>query len=58
MPAAGSWEEVLNSDSGYYGGADIGNGGIIEAVAAPWMGLPASAAITLPPLAAVILKSL
>jgi 1,4-alpha-glucan branching enzyme len=57
MPAAGVWSEVLNSDSAHYGGADIGNVGAVDSVAAPWMGLPASAAVTLPPLAAIVLRA-
>ena len=57
MPAAGAWSEVLNSDSAHYGGANIGNVGAVDSVAAPWMGLPASAAVTLPPLAAIVLRA-
>ena len=56
MPAAGAWCEVMNSDSAHYGGADIGNGGSVTAFAVPWMGLPASADVTLPPLAALVLR--
>jgi 1,4-alpha-glucan branching enzyme len=55
LPAGGRYAEVLNSDSSYYGGSNVGNAGGIEAQSLPWMGLPFSAAITLPPLAAVLL---
>ncbi len=55
VPRAGRWREAFNSDSGYYGGGDVGNGGLIEASAEPWRDHPASLTLTLPPLAAVIL---
>ncbi len=56
VPAAGSYAEVLNSDSAFYGGSNVGNGSGITAVPKPWMGRPASIEITLPPLAGVILQ--
>jgi 1,4-alpha-glucan branching enzyme len=49
------YREVLNSDSQYYAGSNIGNAGLISAEAIPWMGLSYSAEISLPPLAGVIL---
>ncbi len=55
LPTAGRHVEVLNSDSAYYCGSNAGNAGGIEAEALPWMGLGYSAAITLPPLAALVL---
>jgi len=55
VPRAGGWREVFNSDSGYYGGGDLGNGGGVEARNEPLHGFPASLALTLPPLAAVML---
>jgi 1,4-alpha-glucan branching enzyme len=51
MPAAGEWREVLNTDARWYGGSDVGNLGSITAEAPGWDGHPASASITLPPLA-------
>jgi 1,4-alpha-glucan branching enzyme len=54
VPRAGDYAEVFNSDSGYYGGSNIGNGDGIKASAESWMGRPASIEITLPPLAAVV----
>jgi 1,4-alpha-glucan branching enzyme len=53
LPATGSWREVLNTDAATYGGSGVGNLGSVTAIAEPWHGLPASAAVTLPPLAAV-----
>ena len=55
LPMQAKYREVLNSDSQYYAGSNIGNAGSIIAEAIPWMGLPYSAEIALPPLAGVIL---
>jgi 1,4-alpha-glucan branching enzyme len=56
MPRAGAHDEVLNSDSEHYGGSNVGNLGGVEATAQPFHGLPASAVLTLPPLASLILR--
>jgi 1,4-alpha-glucan branching enzyme len=53
LPAAGRWDEVLNTDAQVYGGSGVGNLGGVAAEASPWHGLPASAAITVPPLGSV-----
>jgi len=42
---------VINTDADVYGGSGVGNLGAVEAVAEPWHGRPASATLTLPPLA-------
>jgi 1,4-alpha-glucan branching enzyme len=55
LPEQRTYREVLNSDSQFYAGSNMGNAGSITAEAIPWMGLPFSAEITLPPLAGVIL---
>ena len=55
VPEAGSYGEILNSDSAFYGGSNLGNGGRIEASVGEWMNRPANLEITLPPLAVVIL---
>jgi 1,4-alpha-glucan branching enzyme len=52
-PAAGRWEEVLNSDAPLYGGSGIGNFGGVSASPAPAHGRPHSLSVTLPPLAVV-----
>jgi 1,4-alpha-glucan branching enzyme len=57
LPEAGTWREIFNSDSGYYQGSNAGNGAV-QAQSLPWMGLPYSAGVTLPPLAAIILEPL
>jgi 1,4-alpha-glucan branching enzyme len=56
VPEACWFEEISNSDSTFYGGSDLGNGGGILAVAQESHGRPASLEITLPPLATVVLK--
>jgi 1,4-alpha-glucan branching enzyme len=56
LPEAGTWRELLNTDATDYGGSGIGNYGAVEATDTPWHGRPASAELTLPPLAALWLK--
>ena len=51
LPKAGRWREVINTDSEAYWGTGRGNLGTIEGQAKPTHGKPASASITLPPLA-------
>jgi 1,4-alpha-glucan branching enzyme len=58
IPAGGSYQERFNSDSGYYGGSDVGNRGQVEAEAVPWSGHPYSIVLTLPPLAGIVLQRL
>jgi 1,4-alpha-glucan branching enzyme len=55
VPQRGHYRELFNSDSGYYGGGNLGNGLGAEAQDVPWHGLPHSILINLPPLAGVIL---
>ncbi|TAK07453.1 MAG: 1,4-alpha-glucan branching protein GlgB [Candidatus Manganitrophaceae bacterium] len=56
VPAEGYWQERLNSDSGFYGGSNLGNSGGISAEPIPSHGRPYSLRITLPPLAVIALK--
>ena len=56
LPRSGEWHEILNSDAMDYGGGNIGNSGLVEADGEALHGQPASAALTLPPLGAVLLK--
>ncbi len=56
LPAAGQWDEVLNTDSAVYGGGNRGNLGGVATDAKPWHGQAQSAFVTLPPLSAVYLK--
>ncbi|MGD8418747.1 MAG: 1,4-alpha-glucan branching enzyme, partial [Pseudomonadales bacterium] len=56
VPVAGCYQELLNSDSGYYGGSNLGNGDSqLEARAEPWMDQPFSLSLKLPPLGALVL---
>jgi 1,4-alpha-glucan branching enzyme len=56
VPQPGEYREVLNSDSEYYGGSNLGNGaGGLVAEERPWMGRPYSISITVPPLAGLVL---
>jgi 1,4-alpha-glucan branching enzyme len=55
LPVAGRWREVINTDAVVYGGSGAGNLGMIEATDEPRHGRPASATITLPPLAVLFL---
>jgi 1,4-alpha-glucan branching enzyme len=56
VPFSGSYNEIMNSDSEYYGGSNLGNGSGITTEDQAWMGRPYSIRLTLPPLGAIILK--
>ncbi|MDB5805637.1 MAG: 1,4-alpha-glucan branching enzyme GlgB [Betaproteobacteria bacterium] len=58
VPRSGTYEVLLNSDSGIYGGSGVPAGEHLRATKRAWMGRPASLTLTLPPLAAVLLKPL
>jgi 1,4-alpha-glucan branching enzyme len=57
VPRGGHWVEVLNSDAPAYWGRGVGNLGGVEAAPVPSHGLMHSLVLTVPPLAAVFLKS-
>ncbi len=57
VPHRGRYQEVLNTDSGHYGGSNVGNGDQeLVSEDLPWMNRPWSLALTLPPLAVVVLR--
>jgi len=57
VPAPGEYHEIFNSDSTFYGGSNMGNGGgALVADEMPWMNRPYSLALTLPPLAGILLQ--
>jgi 1,4-alpha-glucan branching enzyme len=56
VPAAGFYREILNTDSAYYEGTDVGNSGGVKAEPIPWMGRQWSIKLRVPPLAAVYFK--
>lgn len=57
VPLPGRYREVLNSDSTYYGGSNMGNGmEPLQAEDRPWMNRAYSLVLTLPPLAGIVLR--
>ncbi|MGA8574530.1 MAG: 1,4-alpha-glucan branching protein GlgB [Candidatus Cybelea sp.] len=56
VPSPGTYREVLNTDSQFYGGSNVGNDGAIETEAIAAHGRATSVALTLPPLAALVLR--
>ncbi|MEW8195867.1 MAG: alpha amylase C-terminal domain-containing protein, partial [Candidatus Thiodiazotropha sp.] len=52
----GTYTEIFNSDSEFYGGSNMGNGGELHSEENPWMGRNQSIALTLPPLGAILLR--
>lgn len=56
VPVAGTYHEVLNSDSNFYGGSNYGNSSPLLTQEVPWMNHQQSLEINLPPLGALILK--
>jgi len=56
VPAGGFYRELLNSDSAFFGGGNVGNAGGVPSAPTPWQGQPHSIMITVPPLAVVFFK--
>ncbi|MBX3425119.1 MAG: 1,4-alpha-glucan branching protein GlgB [Pirellulales bacterium] len=56
MPGGGWYREILNTDSSYYGGSNVGNFPGIMAERRESHGRPYSVEMTLPPLSVVVLK--
>jgi 1,4-alpha-glucan branching enzyme len=52
----GFYREILNSDSEYYGGSNVGNFPGVQAQPVPWHGRPYSIEVVLPPLGVVVFK--
>lgn len=55
VPSAGTWQEVLNTDSEQYGGSDVRNIGELPAEAVSWDGQNAALTLRVPPLGALYL---
>ncbi len=55
VPHGGAWRELLNSDSGVYGGSGMGNLGVVESHSESAHDRPYSLKLTIPPLAIVFL---
>lgn len=56
VPAPGRYRLAFNSDSGDFGGSDLGQIPLFESEAKPWMGQPHSIVVTLPPLAGLVIE--
>jgi 1,4-alpha-glucan branching enzyme len=56
VPAFGFYQEILNSDSEYYWGTNVGNAGGIQTEYVSFHGYDQSLSLTLPPLATLMLK--
>lgn len=56
VPGTGTYIEVLNTDSNAYGGSGRGNLGRTESRPCGMHGFPSSVSLTLPPLAALVLR--
>jgi 1,4-alpha-glucan branching enzyme len=56
VPSPRFYRELLNSDSVYYGGSDMGNAGGLPSEPTPWQGRPHSILVTAPPLTVVFFK--
>ena len=55
VPEQGFYKEILNSDSEYYGGSNLGNAGLIESTRGRYHGYEQYLELTLPPLACLII---
>jgi 1,4-alpha-glucan branching enzyme len=56
VPRPGVWRELLNTDSSFYGGSDMGNGGAVATTPMQSHGEAQSLELTLPPLATLFLR--
>ncbi|MFN8006857.1 MAG: 1,4-alpha-glucan branching protein GlgB [Terriglobia bacterium] len=56
VPGPGMYEEIMNSDSAYYGGRNVGNLGAIQALEVSRGNWPCQLTLTLPPLAMLVLQ--
>ena len=56
VPQAGWYRELLNSDSGAYGGSNMGNAGGVPTEPIPSHGFDHSLSLVVPPLGFLLLK--
>jgi 1,4-alpha-glucan branching enzyme len=56
VPLPGLYREILNSDSGVYGGGNVGNGGAVPTDPIPWQGNDYSLLLTVPPLGGLLFR--
>ena len=57
VPSAGDWVEILNTDSAFYGGSNLGNEGRVATIAQSMHGHAQSLPLTLPPLSVLYLQA-
>ena len=57
VPRAGSWQEIANTDSRFYGGSDMGNGGGVSTAPIAAHGESQSLELVLPPLSTIALRA-
>jgi len=57
VPRDGAWREVMNTDSQFYGGSNVGNDGTVHALAHASHGEPQSITLTLPPLSTIMFRA-
>jgi 1,4-alpha-glucan branching enzyme len=56
VPVEGVYEEIFNSDSTYFWGSDMGNGGAIPSEPTPWQGKDHSLKIVVPPMSGLYFR--
>jgi 1,4-alpha-glucan branching enzyme len=58
VPEPGTYQEILNSDSEYYGGSNVGNGGLVSTDPGRKHGYSQSLDLTLPPLGCLVFRKI
>jgi 1,4-alpha-glucan branching enzyme len=58
VPEYGDYQEVLNSDSDFYGGSNLGNGGVVTTETGECHGYHQHLKLLLPPLSCLILRKI
>jgi 1,4-alpha-glucan branching enzyme len=56
VPEAGEYKEIINSDSRFYGGSDIGNAGLVGTIPGEQHGCQQYLSLILPPLGCLVLR--
>ena len=57
VPAAGAYDELINSDAELYGGSNLGNAGVVFTEPLPSHGFEQSLRLQLPPLGCLLLRA-
>ncbi|MCW8942627.1 MAG: alpha amylase C-terminal domain-containing protein, partial [Gammaproteobacteria bacterium] len=56
VPEAGTYKEIFNSDTAWYGGSDVSNSGKMESIEQKEHGFDHALTITIPPLAGIFIQ--